>query len=111
MAWRSTGVAETTLKPRSPIEVMVDGRPVLLVRLEQSVYASDAYCPHEGGILSDGQVSEDHIVCPVHGAQFDLRTGAIEADPDGIRPPTGSVSGLASYPVKVVNGIVHVEVA
>ncbi len=109
MAWRSTGVADLTLRPASPLEVQVEGRAVLLVRLVRTIYAAEAYCPHEGGILSEGRVSGDHLVCPIHAAEFSIRTGAIQVDPDGIRPPTGDVPGLRTYPVKLVGGIIHIE--
>ncbi|MGA7923371.1 MAG: Rieske 2Fe-2S domain-containing protein [Thermoplasmata archaeon] len=109
MVWRSTGVAEVALKVDSPLEVHMDGDDVVLVRLTGGIHAFEVYCPHEGGVLAEGHVSGESIVCPLHGAEYNLRTGAIEADPDGIRPPTGNVRGLSTYPVKLVAGIVHVD--
>ncbi len=37
--------------------------------------ALDNYCPHEGAMLSYGVVAPGEVVCPLHGAVFDTRTG------------------------------------
>ena len=37
--------------------------------------ALDAVCPHAGGPLADGQVDDRVVVCPLHLAVWELRTG------------------------------------
>ena len=39
------------------------------------LFATQAECPHRGGPLADGIVGEGRVVCPLHGLEFDLRTG------------------------------------
>lgn len=39
------------------------------------LFATQAECPHRGGPLADGLVGAGRAVCPLHGFQFDLRTG------------------------------------
>lgn len=39
------------------------------------LFATQAECPHRGGPLADGLVGGGRVVCPLHGFQFDLRTG------------------------------------
>ena len=41
----------------------------------EGVYALDNACPHMFGALADGMVRRGEVHCPLHGAQFDLRTG------------------------------------
>lgn len=55
-------------------------------------YASSAICPHEYGPLGDGVLDGASIVCPMHGFDFDLRTGACRVDP---------LLSVEVYPVRV----------
>lgn len=109
MTWRSTGVAEATLRPGNLREVMVGSTSVLLVRLARGIFAVDAVCPHLGGLLADGTLAEARLTCPVHGAVFDVTDGSVVADPFGIEPPEGGVTPLAVYPTRVEAGTIEVD--
>ena len=61
--------------------VEVHGNSILLANLEGSFYAIGEECPHAGGSLSEGYVEENQVECPVHGALFDLKTGANTGPP------------------------------
>ena len=41
----------------------------------ESAYALENYCPHEFGLLSFGFVEPGQVICPLHSAVFDLKTG------------------------------------
>jgi 3-phenylpropionate/trans-cinnamate dioxygenase ferredoxin subunit len=56
--------------------VEVDERLVVLVHSAGRYYALDDVCTHDGGPLSDGSICDGAIVCPRHGARFDLASGA-----------------------------------
>jgi metal-sulfur cluster biosynthetic enzyme/nitrite reductase/ring-hydroxylating ferredoxin subunit len=57
--------------------VEVDDQLVLLSCLDGEYYAIDDVCTHDGGPLSEGELTGDGaIACPRHGAKFDLKTGA-----------------------------------
>jgi nitrite reductase (NADH) small subunit len=73
--WLSVGrVADIPeLEGRS---VTVAGRRIAVFRLPDGWAAIDGDCPHRGGPLSDGLVSESCVTCPLHGRRFDLHTGA-----------------------------------
>lgn len=45
-------------------------------------HALSGVCPHEDGPLADGALIRDRAVCPWHGFDFDVRTGACGVDPD-----------------------------
>jgi nitrite reductase (NADH) small subunit len=64
------------LKPREPALVSVDGRDVMLYRRGDEIFAIGNTCPHEGGSLCDGWVEGEIVTCPLHGWEFDLRSGA-----------------------------------
>ena len=61
-------------------------------------------CPHRGVPLSAGRVmAEDTVECPYHGSLFEVKTGRVLSMP-AVRP-------VKTYPVKVVDDEVFVEIA
>lgn len=76
-------------------------RDVALFRVETEVFAIDNSCPHRGGPLSEGDLSGCVVYCPLHAWSFDLRTGV---------SPSNSRAKVGTYPVRVVEGIIEVEV-
>ena len=65
-------------------------------------FATDGYCTHERQHLGDGLVVGMVIECPLHQGRFDIATGK------ALSPPV--CEDLATYPVRVENGIVFVRV-
>lgn len=61
--------------------VEVADRTLVLVRVGADVFALDDVCTHDGGTLSDGPLEGTDLVCPRHGAKFDIRTGKPRAMP------------------------------
>jgi len=55
--------------------VQVDGRDVVLLKVNGAVTAIDRVCPHEDGDLGEGLMFGKNIKCPVHGWIFELTTG------------------------------------
>ena len=63
--------------------VEVDGIPLAVFNAGAGRYQALAgACPHEGGPLADGVLLGDSVVCPWHGFDFDVRTGACAVAPD-----------------------------
>ena len=58
--------------------VEVDGQMIVLIHAAGHYYALDDLCTHDGGPLSGGRVDKDEgvMICPRHGARFELTTGA-----------------------------------
>jgi nitrite reductase/ring-hydroxylating ferredoxin subunit len=98
--------------------VKAAGREIGVVRWRDRLYALRNVCPHESGPLCLGRVlewtvggdqlgdvvaREDRpvLVCPWHGWEFDLATGAAVADP---------VMRVRTYPVNEADGVVAVSV-
>ncbi len=57
------------------------GIRVAVFHLEEGFYAIEDVCTHDGGELASGQLDGCEIICPRHGARFDLKTGAVTAPP------------------------------
>jgi 3-phenylpropionate/trans-cinnamate dioxygenase ferredoxin subunit len=57
--------------------VEVDYVRVALFNLNGTIYAIEDVCTHDGGPLVEGTVVNGcEVMCPRHGARFDIRTGA-----------------------------------
>ncbi len=90
-------------------KALVDDRPILLLRRTDALFAFQGRCPHEGGVLANGTLERDRVICPLHGAAFAIPGGTLLTDPDGIAPPSGDVPSLTSYPARVTSGTVEVD--
>ena len=62
--------------PNTAHRVDVDGEDVVIIRDGDVVYALEDRCSHAEVALSDGDVTGCEIECYLHGAKFDVRTGA-----------------------------------
>ncbi len=109
MPWKSTGISLADVADGSMREVFVGEQPVLLVRHGGAVLAFQGRCPHEGGVLADGTLEADRLICPLHGATFAVPGGRILADPDGITPPSGDVDSLVAFPTRTTSGGIEVD--
>jgi 3-phenylpropionate/trans-cinnamate dioxygenase ferredoxin component len=81
--------------------VDVDGVAVAVFNLDGEYCAIEDICTHDGGELASGELQGNEIVCPRHGARFDLRTGAVTGPP--------AYGPVASFPVRVMEGWVEVR--
>jgi 3-phenylpropionate/trans-cinnamate dioxygenase ferredoxin subunit len=86
----------------SAVLIEVDGALVAVFNCDDTYYAVADTCSHEEASLSEGELVDDCCVeCPLHGAQFDLRTGAALCLP--------ATQPVATYEVAVEDGIVKVR--
>lgn len=82
------------------LEFQIDGYPYLLLRVDGQVYAIAEMCSHEEESLADGDLEGREIVCPRHGARFDLRSGEATALP--------AVTGIQTLVVRERDGQIEV---
>jgi nitrite reductase/ring-hydroxylating ferredoxin subunit len=77
---------------------------VLVLALEDCIYAIGNICSHDEVWLDDGTVHPDscEIECPMHEGRFDLRTGAATHEPAEVPVP--------SYVVRIDGEEVFVEI-
>ena len=61
--------------------VHIGDERILLVNLGGRYHAIDDECPHSFGILSMGQLYGEEVLCQVHGAAFNVKTGAVLSPP------------------------------
>lgn len=99
-AWqRVAAVADFPVGSRKVVDV--DGVRVAVFHTSDGYYAIEDVCTHDGGELASGALKGCEIVCPRHGARFDIRSGEVTAPP--------AYEPVASLPVRVEAGWVEVR--
>lgn len=108
------------------LKVEVDDQEVLIVNVKGEIYAVSDRCGHMGPSLFYGELNDYNIECPLHGTQFDVRTGQV-ANIDSKKPklkflkddlnallkglglPIVKIKPLTSYKTKVEDGVIKVR--
>lgn len=91
-----------SIPPGTALRTEIDDVPVAIFNCDGNLFAIDDTCSHEEASLSEGEMVDDCAVeCPLHGAQFDLRTGRALCLP--------ATLPVRTYEVLVENGVVKVK--
>lgn len=88
------------IPPGSVKRVIVGGQAIAVFNVDGEFYALEDRCSHEEALLSEGEVDEDVVECPKHGARFNIRTGKNLTLP--------AVYPVKTYPVRVEGDAVKV---
>jgi 3-phenylpropionate/trans-cinnamate dioxygenase ferredoxin subunit len=75
---------------------------VSVARIGDKLFAFDDLCTHEGCQLSAGMLTGTTLMCPCHGSQFDVASGAV------LRGP--AKQPLTTYDVREQGGQIEVRV-
>lgn len=79
-----------------------DGTRIAVYNINGAYYATDDTCTHENASLSEeGMLDEANVVCGWHFCTFQIATG------EAITSPCSEP--LRTYPVAVIDGVLHVE--
>ena len=82
--------------------VDIGDTPIVIFNIAGKFYAIGDICTHDDGPLGDGELEDFNVVCPRHGAEFDVRTGKVTSMP--------AVVDIPAYPVRVVDGNIEIGV-
>ena len=79
----------------------VDEVQIAVFNVEGEFYAIEDLCSHDYACLTDGELEGCEVVCPIHGARFDVRTG------EALTPP--AYEPVPTFPVRIEAGVVQVR--
>ena len=110
---------ETEILPGGMKAFTLNGHEIVLCNRDGEFYAVERACGHARARLERGALTGWILTCPLHYAQFDIRSGEalsgpVPKAPDSKHPvpsdPALRTSGLKTWPVKKENGSVFVDV-
>ena len=84
------------IAPGTTKRVVVDGQEILICNVDGSFFAIEDVCTHDGAPLDQGDLDGKCIICPRHGAMFDVQTGEALTLP--------AVLPLSTYAVELRDG-------
>ena len=79
----------------------VRGTRIAVANVGGAFHAFDDTCTHMACSLTEGDLEETTVICPCHGAEFDVTSGVVLQGP--ARKP------LATYQTRVEGGNLEVE--
>ena len=100
MEHRLKGAASNA--PGTATSYTIDGSDIAICNVEGAFYAIEDVCTHDGGALDQGTLEGKCIVCPRHGAMFDVTTGTALTLP--------AVMPVQTYPLRIDGDDIVVEV-
>jgi nitrite reductase/ring-hydroxylating ferredoxin subunit len=92
-----TELAKATMVVRS-----VGGREIVVCRTKAGLHALDNICTHAYARLNEGRLRGTRLICPLHGASFDVRDGRALGAP--------ASRALATHAIEVVGDCAQVTV-
>ena len=78
----------------------IDGVRLVVFSVDGALHAMEDRCSHRGARLSKGELTGCEIVCPLHGARFDIRDGSPKCPP--------AKTAVRIFPTRVLDGKVLV---
>lgn len=85
------------------VHVEAGGKDVLVANVNGNFYAMNDICNHSGAPLHEGELDEKVLICPWHGAKWDVTSG------DLVEFAT-KLEDEPTYKVTVEGDTVYVEV-
>lgn len=82
--------------------IEISNQAIVLFNIAGSFFAIADVCSHDNGPLGDGEIEDHQIICPRHGARFDIRDGSVVSLP--------AVKAISAYPVRIENGFIEIGV-
>ncbi len=86
----------------SSVSVELAGHDILICHTKGDFFAVENQCSHALSSLEGGRLRAYRLICPLHGAAFDVRDGCVKGKP--------ASEPIRSYPLRVVEGRIQVSV-
>lgn len=90
------------IPPGERLFVEIGDVPIVVFNIAGKLFAIGDICTHDDGPLGDGDLDGHQIICPRHGARFDVRNGKVLSLPAVVDIPT--------YPVRITEDDIEVGV-
>ncbi len=92
-------IAEQDFPEEGKLAAKVHGWHVLVALTDDGLFAVNDRCTHQAALISNGRIRRGMIMCPLHGARFEVATGACVG---------GVYRDLRTFPLRIESGIIEV---
>ena len=99
---RFPGPESAALRKGEMLSCTLGEREIVICHTAEGVFAVDDICTHALARMSEGRLRGTRLICPLHGASFDVRDGRVLAGPATVPLP--------HHRVEVVDGRIEVEI-
>jgi len=82
--------------------IEIDDRSIVVFNIAGGYFAIADICSHDDGPVGEGDLEGFDVICPRHGARFDIRNGKVRSLPAFVDIP--------AYPVRIVEGQIEIGV-
>ncbi len=99
-AWHPL-VATSAFPEEGKLAAKIAGWYVLVARTEQGFTALNDRCTHQASLLSGGRIRRGAVMCPLHGARFEVASGKCIG---------AAYRDLRLFPLRINAGMIEVAV-
>jgi 3-phenylpropionate/trans-cinnamate dioxygenase ferredoxin subunit len=79
------------IKDGGRLFIEIDETSIVIIKIGEKYFAIADICSHDDGPVGEGTLEGYEIICPRHGARFDIRTGKVLALPAFVDIPAYAV--------------------
>jgi 3-phenylpropionate/trans-cinnamate dioxygenase ferredoxin subunit len=90
------------LKDGQRLFIEIDDTPIVIINIEGNYYAIADVCSHDDGPVGEGNIEGFEIICPRHGARFDIQSGKVLSLPAFVDIP--------AYPIRLVGEEIEIGI-
>lgn len=94
-------LAEADFPAEGKATAILNGWHVLIAKTDDGYHALNDRCTHAASHLSGGRVRRGAVMCPLHGARFELASGKCLG---------GAYRDVRTFPLRVENGMIEVAI-
>lgn len=89
------------MKAGEPAFFQSNGKRISLCLVDGECFAVEDTCTHAQVSLAAGNIAGEEIICPLHAARFNVKTGKVVAGP--------AMKDLKTYAVREQDGTIQVK--
>jgi anthranilate 1,2-dioxygenase ferredoxin subunit len=92
-----TIIPESEFPEAGKLSTKVAGWYILIAKADDGYHAVNDRCTHQAALLSGGRIRRGAVMCPLHGARFELASGKCIG---------GAYRDLRTFALRIENGAI-----
>lgn len=96
-------IKASELPEKGMMRLVIDDMDLVVCNTKEGVFVVQNLCSHAMATLHDGRLRGCRLICPLHGASFDVRDGSVKGAP--------AFAPIRSFPARIVDGNVEADLS